>query len=275
MANGAQEVQLANIIIEIPAAVTNAPAAKMTFEVAPKGNAKSAWNSLEFAKIFVSAFTSAVVGYVGYSATVTIHKEDVARAAKEDMRKRGLAILPLIGDLRTRYLEFGYSIDAFYKDMQTQVSQADKEAEKANMDALESRSKREYDAYYEPINGDLENIKALLLEDRRNAWKEIIDYYDMGVHQPYAAMSRICTVQLQKALGNVAAGKWEKFRSACAQHLSMRANSKACLEYVDYRLRALYSSDPFDNAALTPKSCEASRDGEKKLRDDNKELFAL
>ena len=61
---------------------------------------KSPWNSLERAKLVVSALTPLLIAIVGITATVVVHFQDVARAQKEELRVKKATADPLIEDMQ-------------------------------------------------------------------------------------------------------------------------------------------------------------------------------
>lgn len=62
--------------------------------------ARNPWNSLEKAKLAVSALTPLFIAVIGITATVVLHFQDVARTQKEELRVTKATADPLIEDMQ-------------------------------------------------------------------------------------------------------------------------------------------------------------------------------
>lgn len=77
---------------------------------------KSPWNSLEKAKLAISALTPVLIAIVGVYVTMHSHADDVQRIAAEQIRARRAAALPIIFDLDQQFTTFSnVASDAIYK----------------------------------------------------------------------------------------------------------------------------------------------------------------
>ncbi len=81
---------------------------------------KSPWNSLEIAKLILSALTPALIAFFGFYFAHRTHQEDVERTQREELRARKASAEPLIRDLMANTVGIMSAIDDAAKVLDTQ-----------------------------------------------------------------------------------------------------------------------------------------------------------
>jgi len=103
---------------------------------------KSPWNSLEVWKLCVGALTPLFIAIIGVSATVTLHRQDVERAQREDLRVKKAAADPLIEDLQNTVSQVSTALMSAEMAVEKPDAEArDKALSKLNAAITETRQK--------------------------------------------------------------------------------------------------------------------------------------